>query len=369
MLVNKLHALPFALSCLICGPILADGAGSSGGGDLLFNHFVRGLGQTRSVLEITKPAWLKGATPPVLEFYKENHAQLLAELDASPMDLRTENPNGKCAETGFTRGSTIYISKTQCGDIAGYTMPMVAEILIGEVTHHFAKDNKFAAMTAIAVMDAFRQRSLYELPSIVFFGQFIGSWDDSGNLEAVKRFEEAGRVWQEDVKRAFGDEVESTSCPDSHLLRDLMEKGFPSRYAEILPGFVMTQPAGTIVNETAYSRLGVSVLGTCEAVGYTNKKMTRKIDKMYSKPIHFNNNPTDYVNAKYLSIQEYNQKCSMWKTAQKEQYGERLIFSDCSIRTFEKGISHYESNGVKGVIHESITATGEARAFILNENP
>ena len=211
-------------NCLLISPAVAQDEESSGGGDLLFNKFVRGLELARVVFKTVRPEWLHEASPTIAEFYREYREELLDELELSPMDLRIENPNGKCAETGLARGSTIFLSKTQCGDIASYTQISIAEILIGEVTHHFGKDNKFAAMTAIALTDAFKAKEKYALPSILFYGPFVGSWDDSGQQSAIQKFEDLGKVWQQEVKATFGDQVTKTSCTASSLFRDLMSK-------------------------------------------------------------------------------------------------------------------------------------------------
>lgn len=140
---------------LLCGTnqsFAGDRAGNGGGGDLFFNHFIRHLGLAKSVLEVTRPEWIySGTRPDVIDFYKAHQRDMIVELDSSPMELRHENPSGRCAETGFTPKSTIFISKTECGTIDSLTSMRIVELLLGEVTHHFGKNDKFASLVAIAV--------------------------------------------------------------------------------------------------------------------------------------------------------------------------------------------------------------------------
>lgn len=356
--MKKLKALLFSLSTL-CGTnaFATEGAGSSGGGDLFYNKIIRAIPETRATLLTIRPEWMN-TVPEVQQFFRDHQKDLVAELDTSPIDLRVENPNGKCAETGFTAKATIFISKTQCGDIEKFTEDMARELLFGEITHHFGKDNKFSAMTAIAVMDAMKTASSYRLPSVTLVGPFIGSYDEAGRGAALQRVKELGKNWSAQIKKDFGKVVTGVRCDEPSL----------NRYTMMIPtilysgGHVESVPASYALSDSE-ANLGFEAYMTCSATGYTDAQLVPVMQELRSPRKAFTpRNAADFIKAYYAGIQDLALLCEKWQKEMLDRYAERIAHLDC-VRSQRTILDEDRS-----AVTKAVTAFAKATAYLLPEN-
>ena len=113
------------------------------------------------ILEAVTPEQLNVSTLPeaqfrsrVSEFYRAHYQELLDEAAKTPIELRGQNDNHACGQTGHERFSKVFLSRTECVDRIDSTGAM-ARLLIGEYVHHLQQGDEFTDWVKAVVMSTY----------------------------------------------------------------------------------------------------------------------------------------------------------------------------------------------------------------------
>lgn len=163
-----------------------DGGWTSGGGDPLRFYFTEGREVALEALDGFKNENLtQNVAADARNFLQSNLLALKSEVEKSPFDF-TVSAQSTCGLTTFERGAKITFSTENCRSIS--SNEEAAKMILHESVHHFGvKDESLADAIAIAVIGAYENLKVKEVP-------FCKSNEQSQMLERL-----AG-IWLPDPK-------------------------------------------------------------------------------------------------------------------------------------------------------------------------
>lgn len=90
----------------------------------------------------------------VMDFYRKHYQDLLDEAAKTPIELRVQNDNHACGQTGHGRFNKVFLSRTECVNRVDSNGAM-ARLLIGEYVHHLDHGDEFSDWVKAAVMKTY----------------------------------------------------------------------------------------------------------------------------------------------------------------------------------------------------------------------